>query len=248
MKIIIIDDEEQQRNFTSTVVKKYCPTIEIVAQVANVKDGIEAIQKYVPDLILLDVEMPDGTGFDLLKKLMPIDFQVIFITAHNEFAVKAFKFSALDYLLKPVAPEELVITLQKAEQVQKQTQIQMQLAILLNNIQDFAGEVKKLVLKDADNVHIVSISEVMYMQADNNYTSFFLTDKRKIVISKTLKEYEQLLEGKGFFRCHQSHLVNLNYILRIDKRDGGFIVMKDQTQLPLSSRKKEQLLQWLENL
>jgi two-component system LytT family response regulator len=248
MKIIIIDDEEQQRNFTSTVVKKYCPTIEIVAQAANVKDGIEAIQKYAPDLILLDVEMPDGTGFDLLKKLMPIDFQVIFITAHNEFAVKAFKFSALDYLLKPVAPEELVITLQKAEQVQKQTQIQMQLAILLNNIQDFAGEVKKLVLKDADNVHIVSISEVMYMQADNNYTSFFLTDKRKIVISKTLKEYEQLLEGKGFFRCHQSHLVNLNYILRIDKRDGGFIVMKDQTQLPLSSRKKEQLLQWLENL
>lgn len=248
MKLIIIDDEEQQRNFTSSVVKKYCPTIEIVAQAANVKEGIEAIQKYAPDLILLDVEMPDGTGFDLLKKLMPIDFQVIFITAHNEFAVKAFKFSALDYLLKPVDPEELVMTLQKAQQVQKQTQIQMQLSILLNNIQDFAGEVKKLVLKDADNVHIVSISEVMYMQADNNYTSFFLTDKRKIVISKTLKEYEQLLEGKGFFRCHQSYLVNLNYILRIDKREGGFIVMKDQTQLPLSSRKKEQLLQWLEDL
>lgn len=248
MKLIIIDDEEQQRNFTSAVVKKYCPSIEIVAQAANVKDGVEAIQKYAPDLILLDVEMPDGTGFDLLKKLMPIDFQVIFITAHNEFAVKAFKFSALDYLLKPVDPEELVMTLQKAQQLKKQTQIQMQLAILLNNIQDFAGEVKKLVLKDADNVHIVSIADVMYMQADNNYTSFFLADKRKIVISKTLKEYEQLLEGKGFFRCHQSHLINLNYVLRIDKRDGGFIVMKDQTQLPLSSRKKDQLLEWLENL
>jgi two-component system, LytTR family, response regulator len=248
MKLIIIDDEEQQRNFTSAVVKKYCPSIEIVAQASNVKDGVEAIQKYAPDLILLDVEMPDGTGFDLLKKLMPIDFQVIFITAHNEFAVKAFKFSALDYLLKPVDPEELVMTLQKAQQLKKQTQIQMQLAILLNNIQDFAGEVKKLVLKDADNVHIVSIAEVMYMQADNNYTSFFLADKRKIVISKTLKEYEQLLEGKGFFRCHQSHLINLNYVLRIDKRDGGFIVMKDQTQLPLSSRKKDQLLEWLENL
>jgi two-component system, LytTR family, response regulator len=248
MKAVIIDDEKEQRELHKMILETYCPAIQVVGEANGVAAGVTLINKLAPDLVLLDIEMGDGTGFDLLKKLIPIEFKVIFVTAHHEFAVKAFKFSALDYLLKPIDPEELQLAVQKALSLHSQDKMKLQLSVLLSNIQDFAGEVKKLILKDSENIHLVSIGEIVRLESEKNYTTFFLTENRKILISKTLKEYEQILEDKGFFRCHQSHLVNLNYLVKIDKRDGGSLLMKDGVLLPLATRRKEELMRILENM
>ncbi|GAB4194827.1 MAG: LytTR family DNA-binding domain-containing protein [Thermoflexibacter sp.] len=245
MKFVIIDDEEKHRNLIKSILKEE-KNLLCSGEASCVAEGLALIEETSPDLVLLDIDMPDGTGFDLLKSISPIDFQVVFITAHDEFAVKAFKFSALDYLLKPIDPEELLLAVQKAQKVQQQSQNQLQLATLLSNVESFSQQVKKLVLKDSDNIYIVSTQEILYLQADNNYTSFFLTENRKIVVSKTLKEYEQLLENSGFFRTHQSYLINLAYLQRIDKRDGGSVVLQEKIYLPLAQRRKDSLLKMLE--
>jgi two-component system LytT family response regulator len=245
MKFVIIDDEEKHRNLIKSILKEE-KNLVCVGEATCVAEGLALIEETCPDLALLDIDMPDGTGFDLLKSISPIDFQVVFITAHDEFAVKAFKFSALDYLLKPIDPDELLLAVQKAQKVQQQSQNQLQLATLLSNVESFSQQVKKLVLKDSDNIYIVSTQEILYLQSDNNYTSFFLTENRKIVVSKTLKEYEQLLENSGFFRTHQSYLINLAYLHRIDKRDGGSVVLQEKIYLPLAQRRKDSLLKMLE--
>ncbi|SFF30017.1 LytR/AlgR family response regulator transcription factor [Thermoflexibacter ruber] len=245
MKFVIIDDEEKHRNLIKSILKEE-KNLLCSGEATCVAEGLALIEETSPDLVLLDIDMPDGTGFDLLKSISPIDFQVVFITAHDEFAVKAFKFSALDYLLKPIDPEELLLAVQKAPKVQQQSQNQLQLATLLSNVESFSQQVKKLVLKDSDNIYIVSTQEILYLQAHNNYTSFFLTENRKIVVSKTLKEYEQLLENSGFFRTHQSYLINLAYLQRIDKREGGSIVLQEKIYLPLAQRRKDSLLKMLE--
>ncbi|HAI77351.1 MAG TPA: DNA-binding response regulator [Microscillaceae bacterium] len=248
MNIVLVEDEPKQRSFVKQIIETYTP-YTIIGEAGSVSEGEALLKTKSPDLVLMDIEMPDGTGFDLLKKLGDdINFQVIFITAHNAFAIQAFKFSALDYLLKPLDPEDLTQALQKAQKNIQQNQIQLQLATLMNNIQDFAGHVKKLVLKDADNIYVVASSDIYYLEADSNYTTFFLVDGSKILISKTLKEYEQLLEGQGFFRCHQSFLINLAYLARVDKRDGGMVILKNEAAIPLASRKKDLLLKTLERL
>ena len=247
MKVLIIDDEAQQRSLTREFLETYCPTVTVVAEAGSLKAGIEAVRKYSPDLLLLDIDLGDGTGFDLLQKIKHIDFQVIFITAYNDFALKAFKFSALDYLLKPLDPEELISAVQKAQQQHTTNQQQAQLAVLFSQIQQ-GDTLKKIVLKDSENVYVVEIANIIRLEAEKNYTIFFLADRQQLVISKTMKEYEQLLENKGFFRCHQSHLVNLSYLARLDKRDGGMLVMKDQSTVPLATRRKDELMKLLEGL
>jgi two-component system LytT family response regulator len=245
MKFVIIDDEEKHRNLIKSILKED-KNLLCLGEADCVAKGLALVEATSPDLVLLDIDMPDGTGFDLLKSISTIDFLVVFVTAYDEFAIKAFKFSALDYLLKPIDPEELLLAVQKAQKVQQQSQNQLQLAALLSNVESFSHQVKKLVLKDSDNIYIVSTQEILYLQADNNYTSFFLTKDRKIVVSKTLKEYEQLLENNGFFRIHQSYLINLAYLQRIDKRDGGSVVLQEKIYLPLAQRRKDSLLKMLE--
>jgi two-component system LytT family response regulator len=245
MKILIIDDEEEQRTLTKLFLSNFCPMVEVVGEANSVQTGITAIKQYSPDLILLDIDLGDGTGFDLLKKIAPITSQLIFITAHNDFAIKAFKYSALDYLLKPLDPEELQVAIQKAMQQYSQDKQKLQLSVLFNHIQN-EDSLKKIVLKDSDNIYIVEIANIIRLEADKNYTIFYLSDKQKLVISKTMKEFEHLLEKKGFFRCHQSHLVNLNFLAKIDKRDGGMLIMKDAAMVPLATRRKDELMQLLE--
>jgi two-component system LytT family response regulator len=247
MKILIIDDEEEQRNLTKLFLNTYCQTVEVVGEANSVQTGIIAVKQYLPNLILLDIDLGDGTGFDLLQKIKPITCQVIFITAYNDHAVKAFRFSALDYLLKPLDPEDLVAAIQKAQHQHSASQQQTQLAVLFSQMQQ-GDVVKKIVLKDSENVYVVEITNIIRLEAEKNYTTFFLADRQQVVISKTIKEYEQLLESKGFFRCHQSHLVNLSFLARIDKRDGGMLIMKDQSIIPLATRRKEELMQLLEKL
>ncbi len=248
LRVIIIDDEQKARETVTNIIKLYGTDITIVAEAEDVKSGIEAIEKHEPDVVLLDVQMPDGTGFDLLKKVDTINFKVIFITAYREDAIKAFKFSALDYLLKPVDPDELIAAIHQAESIIQQQQLGLRLeAFLANNNQVTKTKIKKIALKTANDIYVVSIENLIRCEADGNYTTIYINNGKKVVVSKTLKDYEDILQDIGFFRCHQSHLINLNYFERFNKSD-GFVIMKDGVEIPVATRKREQLLKLIESL
>ncbi len=246
MRAVIIDDEASLRESTNTLLSIFCPDIEVVGQAAGVKEGITLIQKEHPDLAFLDVEMPDGTGFDIVHAFRDRNFAVIFITGHDEYAVKAFKLSAIDYILKPVDPEELERAVNKAKKSFLAGESSLQLKALESNLGK--GKLKRIVLKDAEKVYLIGVDEIIRCESDDNYTQFFLTDNRKILVSTTLKEYETLLTEHDFFRCHQSHLINLNFFSHFDKREGGSVQMKDGGILPVSVRKKDLLIKAIELL
>ena len=246
MKIIIIDDEVRARKSIADLLKLSSLDIDIVAEADGVKTGIEAIKKHKPELILLDIDMPDGTGFDLLKSMDYINFKIIFITAYEEFAVKAFEFSAIDYILKPADPKKLLEAISKAQQIVEQENINLRLNALFANLDNVNPDSKKLVLKTAEKIYLISTSDIVRCEADMGYTQFFLADGKNILISRTIKDFDILLDGLGFFRIHQSHLINLRYIDYYDKTEGGSVKMKDQSMLPLARRKKESFLKLIE--
>lgn len=245
-KAIIIDDENRTRDLIAKMINSFGLDIEAISAADSVESGIKAIEEYQPDLVFLDIQMPDGTGFDLLRSIDKKNFDVIFITAHEEFAIKAIKFSALDYILKPVDPTELKAAVERALVSMNSEKEEVQFEALHNNMQ--AQQKRRLVLKTQESVHVVDLEQIIRCEADRNYTSFFLTEGRKILVSKTLKEYETLLTGYNFLRVQQSHLVNLDYVDRYDKGNGGSVVMKDGSEVPLSPAKREIFFKILENL
>lgn len=245
-KAIIIDDENRTRDLIAKMINSFGLDIEAIAAGENVQSGIQAIETHQPDLVFLDIQMPDGTGFDVLRAIPNKKFDVIFITAHEEFAIKAIKFSALDYILKPVDAEELKRAVEKALVSMEHRKEDAQFDALQNNIQP--QQKRRLVLKTQESVHVVDLDQIIRCEADRNYTSFFLTENRKILVSKTLKEYETLLTGYNFLRVQQSHLINLDYVDRYDKGNGGSVVMKDGSEVPLSPAKREIFFKILENL
>jgi two-component system LytT family response regulator len=186
--------------------------------------------------------MDDGTGFDLLERSSTIDFKVIFITAYEEYAIKAFKFSAIDYLLKPVDPDDLIAAVEKAK-TQILRELKLQLSTLSDNLS--TGKKKTLVIKTMDKIHYIDVSNIIRCESDRNYTFFYLNNDRKIIASLPLKEYEELLDRNSFFRIHKSHLVNIDYVETYIKGDGGFLVLKDNSKLPVAIRKKDGLLKIL---
>lgn len=222
--------------------------MRLVGEACNVAEGITLLQNQEPDLVFLDVEMPDGKGFDLLKQMPDLSAKVIFVTAHNHYAVEAFRFSALDYLLKPIDADELQLAVGKAVHALEKESYQLKINTFLNNMEDVSTKYKKIVLKNSDSIFAVNISEIVHLEASNNYTTFFIENQTPIVVSKTLKEYEDMLTAYGFYRIHQSHLINLNYFARYDKKDGGVVVLKDKTTLPISAKKKDMLFAYLEKL
>lgn len=246
MRVIIIDDEERARKSVIDLLKISNTNIEIVAEAASVKTGLDAIHQFQPDLILLDINMPDGTGFDLLKRIESISFKIIFITAYEEFAVQAFEFSAIDYLLKPIDPIKLIEAIEKARQAVEHQNLGMKLNALFANLDGSNTESKKLVLKTAENIYIISTADIIRCESDCGYTQFFIMDGKKILVSRNLKDYEAMLNGFGFYRIHQSHLINLKYIDHYSKLDGGAVVMKDKANIPVARRKKEDFLKLLE--
>lgn len=246
MNILIIDDEIRARKSISEILKFSNSNVKVVAEADGVESGIVAIKKYKPDLILLDIDMPDGTGFDLLRAMEYIDFKIIFITAYEEFAVKAFEFSAIDYILKPAEPKKLLDAIVKAQQIVKQENISLRLNALFANLDNINPDNKKIVLKTAEKIYLISTSDIVRCESDMGYTQFFMADGKNILISKTIKDYEIMLDGLGFFRIHQSHLINIKYIDYYDKTEGGSVKMKDQSMLPLSRRKKESFLKLIE--
>ncbi len=245
LKAIIVDDEAPLRAVLKSLIRVYHKDIEIVAEAGSVESGFEVINTHQPDLVFLDVEIINGTGFDLLAKFPVIDFKIIFVTAHNAYAIRAFKYSAVDYLLKPVDSFELDQAIQKVKDSFKTDESNISLKALLDNIKRESGP-KRVLLKDHESIHLIETDEIIRCEAEGNYTRFYLKNGKHLLISKTLKDFDNLLSTDQFFRAHQSHLINLGFFLRFDKANGGTIVLKDGSTLPVATRKKDQLIERLE--
>jgi len=248
LKVVIIDDELNAREIIAETLLANCENVSLVGTADNIKTGIRAIELNKPDIVLLDVQMPDGTGFDLLSQIGEINFKVIFITAHQEFAMQAFKFSALDYILKPVDAQELSSAIKKASDTLEHKNISLNMNALENNMRHPSKESKKLILKSSDQIHAINVKDIIRCESDGNYTRFILNDGRKLLATKILKEFDEMLQGYGFFRAHQSHLINIDYFETYKKSDGGTVIMRDKSEIPLASRKKEAFLKLLSSL
>ncbi len=251
MKVLIIDNDSSIRQGLVTLLQQLCPQITEINEAFGVETGLNAINQFKPDLVFLDVEMDDGTGFDLAQKIGKYDFQLVFITAYNKYAVTAFKFSAIDFLLKPIEPLDLLVSVNKALSQQKNKDLEHQIKLLQESFQNLNTQKlqdKKMALNDGQLIHYVKVSDIIYCKADSAYTVFFLLDARKIMVSRLLKEYEDLLADFGFLRTHHSYLINTSKISKFDKADGGQLILDEKHSVPVSARKREQVLDILGKL
>ncbi len=247
IKVAIIDDDPGMAKINSSLLMEYFPEVEIVGFADSVDTGVELIKEKNPQLVLMDIEIKGGTGFHILQKVKPYNFQLIFITAFNEFGIKAIKFSAIDYIMKPVNEHEFQAAIENALNTIENTELEKQIETFFSHYEK-KTQIKKIVLKTAEALHLIDISEIIYCKSDNSYTTFYLNNKDEIVVSKSIKEYEELLCDYHFFKPHQSFLVNLNYVKRIDKSTGGYLILKDDTDILISSRRKPALIKMLEKL
>jgi two-component system LytT family response regulator len=249
---LLIDDDLNLRNGMKGLLARYAPDINILGEADSVKNGIKAIEYFQPDVVFLDIQLGDGTGFDILEQLMQkrgsLSFNVVFITAHEQYAVKAFRFSALDYLLKPVDPEDLAKVIEKIKKVVTGSGTYAHIDLLLENIRKKVDKFKRIALSTSDGIHLFDVSDIIRCESQDNYTKFYIKNNKPVLIAKTLKEYEDLLSEQGFERIHQSHLINLAYLKSYIKKDGGYAVMDDNSHLPISQRKKERLQELLKSL
>lgn len=248
IKAIIIDDEKTSRITLTAMLNKHCKDVEVVAEADGCNSGIEAIKEYKPDVIFLDIQMPDGSGFKLLEDIGEINFEVIFSTAYDQFAIKAIKYSALDYLLKPINPEDLTASVVKLQQKLQKGKDYTGLKFLVDKVKSPEKDLKKIVLGNSDGIYVVDIDSIIRCESVDCYTKFFLADGRVIMVSKTLKEHDELLSDYSFLRTHKSHLINTKYVISYQRADGGRILMSDGTEVPCSRRKRDQIIDNLSHL
>lgn len=248
IRAIIIDDEKKSRETLNGLLERYCKDISVIAEADGYKTGMESIRWHNPDVIFLDIQMPDGSGFKLLEDLDKIDFEIIFTTAYDQFAIKAIKYSALDYLLKPIVPYELTEAVKKLKIKKSKGKTSNKINVLLDNIKDSDENIKRIILSTAEKIHVVEIDNIIRCESDNYYTRFFFTDGSKLLISKTLKEHEELLSDHNFIRPHKSHLINLKHIKSLNRSNGGSIIMNDGSKIPVSRRKKEKVIDIINHL
>jgi len=238
IRAIIIDDEPQCVDTLSILIKMHCPEIQIDAGCESGEEGILAIQKFKPDVVFLDIEMPKMSGFDMLEKLGNISFQVVFTTAYNQFALRAFKYSALNYLLKPIDPDDLRETVSRILAL-KRGPMKEQFDILLNTLKQ-NDKPSRIALSTGDGMVFVNTNNIMYCQSESNYTHVKLVDGEKYLLAKSLKEFEETLPEKDFFRIHNSFLVNLNEIKKFVRSDGGYVIMNDGAQVGIARARREE--------
>lgn len=244
IRAVIIDDEVNNQELISNLLKSYAENVQVVGMANSVETAYKTISEHNPDLIFLDIQMPDGTGFDLLKKFDKINFKIIFVTAHQEFAIEAFKYSALDYILKPLAPANLLAAVKKMEDTISGEELSLKLKTLLNNIAEPIKNKKKIVLKTMERIYSVDLDDIIRFESDGGYTKVYLLDGKRIMVSKTMKEYDDLLMDAGFLRVHHSHLINMNHLFCFEKAE-GHVIMKDDSIVPVSNRKKDHLMELL---
>jgi two-component system, LytTR family, response regulator len=237
---IIIEDEVPAIKMLEWLIKTYCPEIEIVATAQNAMDGITKINELHPQIVFLDIEMPMMNGFEMLTHFNgSLPFKVIFTTAYDQYAIQAIKFSALDYLMKPIDKDELTLAISKLSESSNANAEQVK---LLNNIKT---DLAKIALGTLDGVEIIEIASIVHCKSDSNYTTIYFADKSKKIFTKTLKAIEELLEGKNFMRIHQSHLINLNFLSKYIKGNGGDVVLSTGESLPVARNKKQELTDYL---
>ncbi|RZK70986.1 MAG: response regulator transcription factor [Pedobacter sp.] len=234
MNAILIDDESSNLENLRTLLQKHCPQVTILAVAKNVADAVQAIEKHRPQLVFLDIQMGKQTGFDVLKLLPTRNFEVIFVTAYDQYGIQAVKFAALDYLLKPIDIEELIAAVNKAENKLSTQMRTSQLDFLVQQLKKPEAIVTKIALQMQTEIRYVPLAEIIRCEADNTYTHFLLSTDEKILVSKSLKEYADLLRPNGFLRTHQSHLVNPKYVKSWLKEDGGILLLLNGEKIPIS--------------
>ncbi|MBN2682989.1 MAG: response regulator transcription factor [Bacteroidales bacterium] len=246
IKAIIVDDEVKALKSIEMIVNQHCENVKIVGLANSVAQAEELIALHSPNLVFLDVEMPEANGFELLERVQPRNFEVIFVTAFNHHALKAIKYSAFDYILKPVDIDEIITSVEKAtNKIYSSELIDRRFEVLLNNLK--SSNPKKLAIPFSEGLEFLDISQIIRLEADRSYTSFFMANRKTILVSKSMKEYE-ILEQDSFFRIHRSHLINLKHIKKFYKRDGGEVEMSDGAVLPVSRQKKTEFLEVLQSI
>ncbi len=249
LKVFIAEDETKTLNSIKNIIENYCPATALVGTSQTVKDTILFLTENEVDLVLLDINFPDGTSFDILKQLKSYNFNIIFITAHEEFAIQAIKFSAADFLLKPLNPKELIAAIQQLqEKNKKDLQNKVMIETLLENLNTTEIKSKKIILRTAERLQVIEVKNIIRCESDSSYTNIFLTENRKVIVSKPLKDYDEMLCNFGFIRTHKSHLININYIASYEKSGGGYIVMKDKSNISVSVRKKDFVIETINKL
>ncbi|MBN1338408.1 MAG: response regulator transcription factor [Bacteroidales bacterium] len=248
IKAIIVEDEKKSRETLSGLLKLYCKDLQVVAEADGVYSGIEIICEYKPDVVFLDIQMPDGSGFKLLERTRDLEFEVIFTTAYDQFAIKAIKYSALDYLLKPIFPDDLLSAVEKLRKKLGSKRTKEGIDALLHNLKKPESDPPRIVLSTAEKLHVVATDDILRCESDNYYTVFYFTNGKKLMVSKTLKENEELLSEHNFVRPHKSHLVNLKYVRGMSKTDGASILMSDGSEVPVSRRKRDKITEILSSL
>jgi two-component system LytT family response regulator len=242
-KVVIIEDEKRSREFLKEILLEHCEGIEITGLGSNVAEGIDVINTTRPQIVFLDIELQTGTGFDVLEQVTYRDFAVIFTTAYDHYALKAIKFSAADYLLKPISVEELKAAVAKVSERRAHDLQQQTMSILMQNLKSLRSNTEPTItLSLAEGLEFVPIRDILRVEAGGSYTNFFLKEGRKILVSKNLKEYEQLLCDYDFMRVHNSHIINLSEVKKMLKTDGGYAVMSDGTQIIISPKKKDDFI------
>ncbi len=248
MKAIIVDDIEENRVSLRKMMEIMRLNIDIVGEASSVEETIELVNSSEFDLLFLDVELGENKSFEIFDKLVNTDFKIIFVTAHSNYAIDAIRLSAVDFLLKPINPEDLVNAVKRVQKEIEKSDYLRVLETLTSNINSTSKEDKKILLKSHDSIKVVNVNTIVRCEANINYTTFYFTDQSKLVVSRPLKEFEMILKDYGFFRPHKSHLVNTNFISSFEKKEGGHILLSDNTIIPVSTRKKEQLFEVLSQL
>jgi len=242
LKAVIVEDEEASRVTLNNYLSKYCKNVEVTAMADSVQTGLTAIKTHQPDVVFLDIEMPYGNAFDLLESLDGISFEIIFVTAYRDYAIKALNLSAAYYILKPIDIDELINAVDKILERKKEGEGNFHTKILMDNIKSNNIQHKKIVLPQMDGFEVINVNEIVRAEANDNYTNFYLTNGKSYLVSKTLKHFEELLTEFDFIRTHKSHLVNLQFITKYIKGKGGQVRMSDNSIVDVSVTRKKELL------
>ncbi|EDP69760.1 response regulator [Flavobacteriales bacterium ALC-1] len=242
LRAVIVEDEKHSRESLKSLLHEFCINIEVVGLAANVNDAVETIKSKKPDVIFLDIELQTGTGFDILQQVSHLNFEVVFTTAFEQYAIKAVKFSSLDYLLKPIDIEELQNAVNKAQTIKNQDVYKKQLETLMLNLKQQKPQLNKICLATSDGFEFVEVKDILYCKAEGSYTTFILKNSEKLLVSKHLKEYENLLLEQNFMRVHNSFLINLKEVKKYIKSDGGYIIMSNDDTVSISRSKKDDFI------
>ncbi len=246
IKAIVIDDEAKARRIIDALLKEYCPEVEVVAIAEDVPSGVIAINQHKPDVLFLDVEMPGYTGFQLLDFFKEVDFEIVFTTAHSDYALQAFRVSAIDFLLKPIQISELIAAVEKVK-AKRDSQSRERLSVLKENFKDNA--IRKLALPVSDGLVFVEVEDISHLEADGAYTHFHFSNGKKVIVSKKIKEFEEALSSQNsFYRTHRSFIINLKKMKQYVKQEGGYILLENNVQIPLARERKEEFVSVIERI